>query len=66
MRKGIISLMADLLTGAGAYAGFRYLTAGDVPEGEKPGIIFDESDQRAHQYPDPTRIAYYTHRKLNG
>lgn len=65
LRAGVVSFAGQLIMKANAYVGFRYLSTEDVPEGEKPGIIFDESDRRAHQYPDTTRIAYYTDPKLS-
>lgn len=65
LRTGSNSLASTIMSECDVYAGFRYLAKDEVPAGELPGIIFDESPARAHEYPDATRISYYTSRKLN-
>jgi hypothetical protein len=65
-RLGQNSLLATLLHHANAYAGFGYLTADQVPVGQKPGIIRDESEAKNHNYPDDSRVFYYVHGKLIG
>ena len=58
VREGWNSLLEMVLHATGNYKGFHYLYQKDVPVGEKPGIIFDESEAHNHQYPDETRRAY--------
>jgi hypothetical protein len=63
-RDGWNSFLENVLSDADAYAGFGYLRSGEVPPGVEPGIIFDESEERAHQYPDPSRKRYFYHRGI--
>ena len=64
VRRGWNGLLADVLHATGMYAGFGYLREGHVPEGHKPGIIFDSSPEHKHEYPDESRVFYYYSRKL--
>jgi hypothetical protein len=64
VREGWNSLLESALHGAGVYSGFNYLREKDVPEGEKPGIVFDHSVSKDHQFPDPSRRFYNVHPKL--
>lgn len=66
VRSGMNSLLETVLHEAGVYQGFSYLYEHEVPKGEKPGIIFDESPAHAHQYPDNTRVRYSVHPSIAG
>lgn len=57
VRQGWNTLLEDMLHDAGAYAGFNYLRSDEVPVGEKPGIIVNNSGR--NEYPDETRRVYY-------
>ena len=60
-REGRLMLQtftSALLMGANAYRGFSYLTEEQVAPGKSFGIVFDESEARAHSYPDDSRIHY--------
>lgn len=61
VRRGWNSLLETVLHGAGVYAGFGYLGAADVPEGEKPGIIWhgEPAETTKREFPDETRREYY-------
>ena len=63
VREGWNALVNSLLMQADAYAGFAYLRA-DQLEGEAlgkpPGIVFDDSGECRHTYPDETRIRFFT------
>lgn len=50
IRSGMISAVEQVLHKTGNYKGFRYLLQDEVPEGERPGIIY-EGDMPA-SYPD--------------
>ena len=43
VRDGMIFALEDVLFKTGNYAGYRYLLQSDVPEGELPGVRYDES-----------------------
>jgi hypothetical protein len=58
IREGWNSLLEEVLHSTGNYAGFGYLSANDVPEGEKPGISHD--GDFTPRFPDETRRVYYT------
>lgn len=60
-REGWNLMLENLLMRANAYAGFGYLEAGSVPEGELPGIVRGETQ---NVFPDETRRVYYTNVKL--
>jgi hypothetical protein len=64
IRIGSNSLLESALHASGLYNGFTYLYQRDVPSGEQPGIIFDESPAREHKYPDDSRRSYYVHRSI--
>lgn len=57
-RQGHNSLLEKVLHDTGNYSGFSYLGQSEVPAGEKPGIIFDQSEARDHEYPDDSRRVY--------
>lgn len=61
VREALNSFVETLLHDSRAYSGFSYLTRGEVPEGELPGIepLDDEK-----MFPDDSRRFYYTHPKL--
>lgn len=63
IRKGWNTALEHILHTAEVYAGFNALRDYDVPEGQQPGIIFDEVEGK-HEYPDPSRLHYFKHRKL--
>ena len=50
IRSGMICAVEQVLHKTGNYKGFRYLLQDEVPEGERPGIIY-EGDMPA-PYPD--------------
>lgn len=58
-RKMLEVFVSSLLLESNNYRGFRYLHQEEVPEGHLPGIIFDASEDRQHQYPDDSRISFY-------
>jgi len=61
-RKGVISMIEDVLLKNDIYQGFGYHTSDSLQklgsEATKPGIIFDYENHN-HQYPDETRRFYY-------
>jgi hypothetical protein len=62
-RLGVATMMEWILMRAEQYHGFRYLLGTEVPDGEKPGIIWEE-DQQGRQEPnfvgaDETRRYYF-------
>jgi len=59
-RRGWNSLLEAMLHAADAYKGFGYLYADHVPEGEKPGIIWEKDGPGKHAFPDGTRRVYYS------
>ena len=58
-RIGMYITLENLLFETGNYHGYNHLRQSDVPAGELPGIIFDESENRDHKYPDDSRRVYY-------
>ena len=62
-RRGWNSLLELCLHDSDAYNGFNYLTAAEIPPGQKPGIIPDYEFGK-HEFPDETRRMYLTHHKL--
>lgn len=61
-RRGVACLLETVLLATGNYKGFRCLDADDMKKsemGKSIGIIFDESAERKHQYPDDSRRSYY-------
>jgi hypothetical protein len=56
MREGWNSLLEEVLLNNDNYAGFCYLTAKEVPEGQLPGVERNGYDT---QFPDDTRRIYY-------
>ena len=58
-REGINLFLENILHETGNYEGFNHLYERDVPAGEKPGIIFDESGEHNHVFPDDTRKVYF-------
>lgn len=62
-RLGISVALEWLLMLSGNYNGFKYLTKDEVPENEKPGIVWEE-DQQGRPAPnftvaDETRRRYF-------
>ncbi len=43
VRDGYLFCLENLLFETGNYAGYRYLTVDEVPEGQLPGVRYDES-----------------------
>ncbi len=58
-RNAIHGFVSNLLSKAGAYRGFKYLTESQAATGRSFGIIFDRSIDQNHQYPDSTRIFFF-------
>lgn len=58
-RYGLCSMLEQILHETDNYKGYWNLRGDEVPEGQKPGIIFDESPAHNHQYPDDSRRRYY-------
>jgi hypothetical protein len=63
MRSGWNDLLEDVLFATDNYSGFGYLTAAQVPAGEKPGIAGEPGN---FTHPDETRRIYYTDARLTG
>ena len=59
VREGMISVLELCLHETNNYNGFRYLEKREVPINEKPGIVFDETGNQNHVFPDETRRKYY-------
>jgi hypothetical protein len=59
VRRGMASVLESVLGSTGNYKGYWMLRPDEVPPGQKPGIIFDESKAGNHQYPDDSRRRYY-------
>ena len=60
-RQARNSLLEVLLHETGNYRGFKYLTALDLPAGQKPGIAWTEGATAEHPqyvYPDDSRREY--------
>jgi hypothetical protein len=64
MRMGHNMMLESILMDANVYAGFGYYEAHQVPEGHKPGIIFNRENPKNNQFPDESRRFYYSHRNL--
>lgn len=62
VRNGKNSVAAFILHEVGAYAGFGYLTADDVPAGEAPGVATerDADGNERKIFPDESRVMWYT------
>jgi len=63
VREGWNALTNSFLMQADAYAGFGYLRADELTgdaKGQPAGIIFDPSGENRHEYPDETRIRFFT------
>jgi hypothetical protein len=58
-RFGLCTMLEMILHETGNYKGYNNLYKHQVPEGQKPGIIFDDSPAANHQYPDDSRRIYY-------
>jgi hypothetical protein len=58
-RRGMAVVLKFALSETGNYKGYWNLRPNEVPVGELPGIIFDESPEHNHQYPDDSRRFYY-------
>lgn len=56
-RWGVITMIEVVLQTSGNYRGFMYLTRGEVPKGEKPGVIYGDITE-LNQFPDETRRQY--------
>ena len=63
VRAGWNDLLATVLMDTNNYAGFRWLTASEIPVGEKPGIAGEHPN---FTFPDETRKAYFVAKKLCG
>ena len=64
IRLGWNCMLADILHDNNVYAGFRYLYEYDVPQGQKPGIIFDANGPGQHLFPDESRKFFHYSHKL--
>ena len=66
VRCGMEAVLTAILHQTGNYAGFNYLAARHVLEGFRPGIVWhgDPADDGTPEFPDPTRVYYYTHHKI--
>jgi hypothetical protein len=59
VRRGWNSFLENVLCHVDAYKGFFFLTAKDVPIGEKPGIIPNHDNPGLTEFPDETRRNYF-------
>lgn len=57
-RKAVASFLETILHDTDNYRGFRYLNANEMENGLPCGIIFDDSPEHKHTYPDDSRVAY--------
>jgi hypothetical protein len=60
-RTGWNHLLEDILFATDSYGGYGYLTAAQVPAGEKPGIA---GGPGSFTHPDESRRIYYTDARL--
>lgn len=58
-RYALCTLLEDMLQETGNYKGYWSLRPNEVPEGQKAGIIFDDSPEGNHIYPDDSRRHYF-------
>lgn len=61
VRQGWNALVNSMLMAADAYAGFSYLTAGELrgnATGQSPGIVPDTTGYDRHSFPDESRIRF--------
>ena len=62
-RRGVIGMLVGILFQSDNYKGYNNFTLEHLqrlnPNAQVPGIIFDESGDGNHQYPDDTRRFYY-------
>ena len=63
-RRGQNRLLADMLHATGNYAGFGFLSAKNVPRGEKPGVRYDEKGSPLFDDCDDSRVVFYASRTL--
>jgi len=59
VRDGWNDVLETILMDSGNYNGFCYLTKDHMKVDAPPGIIFDPSDGRHHEYPDESRRRYH-------
>ena len=67
VREGWNALANSMLMAADAYAGFGYLTAGELrgnARGQLPGIVPDTTGNDRHSFPDETRIRFIVPKDL--
>ncbi len=57
VRQGMIEVLTTVLFSTDNYRGFRYLTEGEVPAGQEPGIRW-VNDKPDFTDTDPTRVCY--------
>ena len=61
-RLGVANYITSVLIQTDNYKGFKYLDAKDMESsflGKSIGIIFDESGNTEHVYPDKSRVRFY-------
>jgi len=59
-RRGLIYILESALFKTGNYKGFKYLTEGHVPDGERPGINSIDLDIVGRfENTDRTRVAFF-------
>ena len=59
-RHGLMNVLEGVLMDSGNYRGFSYLTAAEVPAGQKPGIRYDVAgDPVFDELTDATRVHYF-------
>lgn len=61
VRQGWNSLLTEILNKADVYSGYRYLSEGEVPAGQLPGI---KGEPGSYEFPDETRRQFHVHWKL--
>lgn len=61
--EGLVAALEEALRLADRYRGFRYLEQHEVPEGQLPGIYWEEGQQGRQEAvflnTNPTRVQYY-------
>lgn len=57
VRKGMVSVLEEILYHTENYNGYSYLKKGEVPEDQLPGI--DKDSEGKNIFPDETRRYYF-------
>ena len=58
VRHGWNAIISEALMETKNYRGYRFLTANEVPDGHKPGVVTVAVGPMKYEFPDESRICY--------